>query len=94
MNLIKTLTRYTLYMVLCFVLFSCEGGEPTISYSERTVTQFNKLKPPVLLFSKSESMVGYGVQLMDGDGVLHYFGDMSSLANGIGDNYKIGDTLK
>jgi len=94
MKNLKTKLSYALYTLLCFVLFSCEGGEPTISYSERTVKQFNKLKPPVVLFSKSESMVGYGVQLMDGDGVLHYFGNMSSLANGIGDNYKIGDTLK
>lgn len=94
MNKLKSITRYALYMVLFFVLFSCDTGEPTISYTEKTVSQFNKLKSPVTLFAKEDSMVGYDVQLMDGDNVLHYFGNMSGLANSIGSNYKIGDTLK
>lgn len=87
--MIKMLITATL---LCTIL-GCENVRLE-SHTTQTVRIFNELIPPVVLFSKEESMWSYGVSLLDGDGVLHHFGNASTLANGIGDNYNVGDTLK
>lgn len=92
-NLTKKLS-YAIYIVLGFVFISCEAGEPTINYSERTVNEFNEMKKPVRLLSKEDSMVGFGVNLIDGNDKVYYMGNMSSFANGIGSSYNIGDTIK
>jgi hypothetical protein len=93
MNLIKTLTRYAFYTVLCLVFFSCEQSK--ISTKSPT-DRFNNLKKPVTLFGKSESNWCdgcWGVELMDGGGKVHSFGNATQIGNAIGVHYKVGDTL-
>lgn len=77
-----------------FLTLSCDKSKPEKSYSEITVEKFNRMKSPVILLTKTDSWAGYGVTMTDGDDEVHYFGNMSSFANGIGQNYKVGDTLK
>ena len=85
-----TLKSYTLYVLLCLVFFAC-------SESKSPTDRFNDLKKPVILFGKSESNICsgcWGVELMDGDGKVHSFGNATQIANAIGVHYKVGDTLK
>jgi len=91
-NLIS-IAAICLYLGLGVVFTSCDNVK-NVDYTQKTTEQFNELKPPVVLFSKTKSMGLYGVSVVDGNGKLHTFGNMSSLANGIGEIYAIGDTLK
>jgi hypothetical protein len=93
-KIINSKLSYAIYIVLGFVFISCGNGESTINYSEKTVNEFNEMKKPVILLSKDDSWVGFGVQLIDGDGKVHYMGNMSSFANGLGSSYNVGDTIK
>jgi hypothetical protein len=80
------------YCVLCLVLFGCD-----IQQQDTPTEKFNRLKPPITLFAKSESNLCsgcWGVELMDGEGKLHSFGNATQLGNGIGMHYNVGDTLK
>lgn len=86
-------TAICLYLVICVVLTGCDNMK-TVDYTQKTTEQFNGLNPPVVLFSKTKSMGLYNVSVIDGDGTLHTLGNMSRLANGIGEIYAIGDTLK
>lgn len=83
---------HVFYCVLCLVLFGCNTEKP-----QHPTDKFNELKPPVILFAKSESNLCsgcWGVELMDGDGKVHSFGNATQIANGIGMHYSVGDTLK
>lgn len=94
MKTFKTLKSYTLYTLLCLVFFSCEQSK--ISTKSPT-DRFNDLKKPVTLFGKSESNLCsgcWGVELMDGDGKVHSFGNATQIGNAIGVHYQVGDTLK
>jgi len=75
-------------------LTSCVGTNPGITYTDQTVIIFNNMEPPVILLSKTTTFGLYGVQLMDGNGNIVALGDMSSLANGLGESYNVGDTIK
>lgn len=75
------------------LLFSCTINQT--DYTGKTVKQFNEMKPPIILLCKTESMKDkYGVSLIDGDGKVYTFGNVSLLANGIGNDYCVGDTIK
>lgn len=91
-NLINA-AKYSLYILLCIVFISCKERKPV-----KTATQtFNELKSPVTLFAKSESNLCsgcWGVDLMDGNGVLHSFGNLTNIGNGVGESYNVGDTIK
>ena len=78
----------TLILILTFI--SC-------SMQETPTQKFNTLKAPVVLFAKSESFWCkgcWGIEVKDGNGKLHSFGNATQIANAIGDYYKVGDTLK
>jgi hypothetical protein len=83
-----------LLFTILIILFSCG---PSRSYTARTVKQFNEMKPPVILLCKTKNdyvINKYGVSLIDGDGKVYTFGNMSLLANGIGNDYCVGDTIR
>lgn len=90
---IKTLVKVIICIVgVCFmgVFTSCEN----MDYTSKTVIEFNKMEKPVVLFAKSKDYGEYRVTLIDGEGKIHQFGNVSTLANNIGEIYKVGDTLK
>lgn len=85
-NLIKRL-RIALYLVLATVLLvGC-------NYTERTKIEFDRMAEPVTLHYKEKITFWHSVVLKDGNGHYHRFGNSSALANYIGDNYQIGDTI-
>lgn len=81
-------------LLMLITLTSCVGTPDTKGYTETTVEIFNELTPPVVLFSKAKSMGRYSVTLQDGNGKIHYFGNVSTLANTIGESYEVKDTIK
>ena len=86
----KRLTKklsYTLYLVLATVLLT------SCNYTERTQIEFKNMEDPIVLQYKEKATFWYGVTLKDGKGKYHKFGNMSALANYIGDNYQINDTI-
>jgi len=94
MKRFKTLRSYALYTFLCLVFYSCDQSKVSI---KSPANRFNSLKKPVTLFGKSESNWCngcWGVELMDGDGKVHSFGNATQLGNAIGVHYQVGDTLK
>ena len=83
---------YGFYLLLCLVFLGCSDG----TYIEQE-ERFNRMKPPVVLFGKTESTFCTGcwaTTLKDGDGNLHQFGDAKHFSQGIGSHYSVGDTLK
>lgn len=78
---------YVFYLLLAAVLF---GG---CNYSEETLFEYNAMTKPITLHEKDKLTFWYGVTLKDGNGELHKFGNLSSVANHIGKHYAIGDTL-
>jgi hypothetical protein len=86
--------QINLLIILCCLFTSCEEGNREQSYTEITTAEFNTLCSPVILISKSENFGLYGVTLLDCKGMAIYFGNLSSFANGIGQHYIVGDTIK
>ena len=84
----KTIIRNTLYIVLAVVLLQSCG------YTEQTLIEFNTMKTPVILHDKHKITFFYSVTLRDGDNRLHEFGNLSSIARWMGDNYEKGDTIR
>ena len=78
----------TLYIVLAVVLLQSCG------YSEKTLIELNTMSKPVILHDKHKAIFWYGVTLKDGDNKYHRFGNISSVANWLGENYERGDTIK
>ena len=52
------------------------------------------MSTPVILYYKDRTSTRYSVVLEDGDGILHRWGNMSSVADSLGINYSIGDTIR
>ena len=101
MNKLRTSTQF-LILYSCFIIFmfiiatSCaETGNTAESrdYTAKTIELFNSLEAPVVLFAKKETWGMYSISVIDGDGKITAFGNMSTLANQIGDTYERGDTL-
>ena len=84
-NLIKLKSLFILCLVICF-LSGC-------NYTEKTEIEFHNMKKPITLQYKSKTTFWYSVALKDGNGAIHKFGNMSALANYLGEHYKINDTI-
>ena len=63
-------------------------------YTQDTIIEFKSMKRPITLQNKSKIMFWYSVELRDGKGNSHCFGNFSSLANEIGEIYQINDTIQ
>ena len=88
----KTLKLIQYSLLFLLLLASCSGVP---SYTDKTVDKFNELKTPVVLLAKTNDAIGgYSVILIDANGEACYFGNNSTLANAIGDHYKVGDIVK
>lgn len=75
------------------ISISCK--EHSKGYTNRTLDEYNNMSCPIILVSKAEDESGkYMVTLLDGEGVTHHFNSLSGLANGLGESYNVGDTIK
>lgn len=81
-------------MLLAMVLQSCDDKVGGSNYTAESTEQLNQLKSPVILFAVHDSWAGYSIVVRDGDGKFVTIGNMSSLANAIGQSRHIGDTIK
>lgn len=63
-------------------------------YTQKTISQFNQMKKPIVLINKYKRTLWYNVTLKDNNGKIMTFGNSSKLANSIGENYQINDTIK
>ncbi len=74
-------------IILIFVLTS------RVLYTNETIDKFTSMPKPVVLYDKTKNTFWYSVVLKDGNGNLERFGNLSSLANKIGETYQIQDTI-
>jgi len=63
------------------------------NYTEYTTDVMNSLKPPIILIGKTKDLGSYSVVLKDSTKKIVFFGNMSTLADAIGESHKIGDTI-
>jgi hypothetical protein len=63
-------------------------------YTQKTQIIYQNLKQPIKLYWKEKATFWHTVIIQDQNGKLERFGSMSLIANHIGDNYNIGDTIK
>lgn len=82
-----------LMLVLMLALVSCTEYTVKEDYTEESVREFNYLKRPVVLIGKKKSFDLYNITVLDGDGKVYSIGNMSTLANTIGESRNVGDTL-
>lgn len=68
-------------------------GKTYSSYTDYTEEQVNALKKPIVLVGKSQFFGLWGVTLQDSTGKIITLGDLSSLANHIGNSRSVGDTI-
>ena len=87
MKTLKFRKRNLLYILIATVLFT------GCNYTEKTKIEFDRMPEPVTLHYKEKLTFWHSVVLKDGNGHYHRFGNSSALANYIGDNYQIGDTI-
>ena len=64
------------------------------TYDEFVQYDINRLKKPVILIGKHESMGLYGIVIKDANDSIRTYGNVSSLANCIGESRQVGDTIK
>lgn len=62
------------------------------SYTETTVAKYKQMPKPVQLYWKEKNTFWYSVVLKDTNGHTERFGNLSKLANEIGENFNVGDT--
>ena len=93
-NLLKS----TLFITVGISCFSCEESRweklGYADYTEYTVAEFNKLKSPVILITKSKDFGLYSITVKDANDSIKYFGNLSNMASSFGETYNVGDTLK
>ena len=82
-----------LMLVLMLALVSCTEYTVKEDYTEESVREFNSLPRPVVLIGKKKSFDLYNITVLDGDGKVYSIGNMSTLANTIGESRNVGDTL-
>jgi len=87
MNKLKSLTRYTLYTLLCAVLLT------SCNYTEETKETLKRMPEPIILIYKEKWTLWYSIILKDGNGKTYKFKNGSALARSIGKNYSINDTI-
>lgn len=100
----KTLTLITLlFLISCNSKEDQElqrlkdlGHEAAVnsSYEQIAINQFNSLVSPVILIGKEKTMMGHNISVIDKNGKVQTFGDLSIIGGSIGASRKIGDTLK
>jgi hypothetical protein len=73
-------------IVLFILLNSCD-------YTEKTKQTLRSMPEPITLIYKEKMTLWYSVILKDGQGKTYRFGNVSSLARTIGENYSINDTI-
>ncbi len=78
------------YIILCVFFVRTLN----VSYTNETRIELSKMSTPVILYYKDRTSTRYSVVLEDGDGILHRWGNMSSVADSLGINYSIGDTIR
>jgi hypothetical protein len=91
------LLKFTLFIGVVICCFSCQDRWEKMGYEDYTdYTQkdLSKLKSPVILVGKSESMGNYNITVKDSCGTIRAYGNQSFMANSIGECRSIGDTLK
>ena len=64
-----------------------------IPYTKKTILKYEQMKKPVQLHWKEKNTFWYSVVLKDANGNTERFGNLSTLANYIGERYNIGDTI-
>lgn len=86
-----------LLAILALTLASCTVNSidnKSTDYTTETVKQLNAMKSPVILIGKDMSFGCYSVTVRDGNGNIQCFGNISTLANCIGESNQVGDTIK
>ena len=88
--------KVILGFLLIIGLVSCnmdsyKGFENYDAYVEHDI---NSLKSPVILIGRQCSMSMWSITVKDGMDSIRHYGNMSSLANDIGESRQIGDTIK
>jgi hypothetical protein len=63
------------------------------SYTEKTKVKYQQLTKPIQLYWEEKNTLWYSVILKDAKGTIVRFGNLSKVANYIGKNYQIGDTV-
>lgn len=63
------------------------------NYTKETESQMRRMKEPIILLAKTKTTFHYSVDLQDATGKLYQWGNMSNLADFIGENYEVGDTI-
>ncbi len=63
-------------------------------YTNKTEHEFKQMKSPIVLIEKYKMIYCYSVELKDSTGKIYKWGNISRLANLIGNHYNIGDTIK
>lgn len=89
--------KLLLFIIITSFFFSCTGGweeKGYMNYSDYTQKEFSKLKSPVILIGIHKSWNKYSITIKDSAGTVHYYGNLSGLANTISASRQIGDTLK
>ena len=92
---------YVIWVLVCVgilsVIFRCFPRLNPFSISP--MDRFNRLEGPVVLFGKDRVSPFnrsdyWALILKDANGVTHEFSNGSTIANVIGENYRVGDIIK
>lgn len=78
--------KLLIIVILSIVCLSC-------GYTEQTAYELRTMKPPVVLVAKEKTTFWYGVTLQDSTMAVYRFGNVSKIANTIGERYNVGDTI-
>jgi len=90
----KKLIRYLMLVVITIIFISCCGNtESDETYNEFVQKDINKLKLPIVLIGKGKSMGLYYIVIKDSTGSIRAYGNLSSIANAIGESRSVGDTI-
>lgn len=63
------------------------------SYTKTTMSKYEQMKKPVQLHWKEKNTFWYSVVLKDANGHTERFGNLSKIANEIGEKFNVGDTV-
>lgn len=88
MKNLKLRSHFLYTLLVAVFLFGCND-----SYTERTKYELQNMKEPIILKDKEKMTLWYSVILQDGTGKLYKWGNVSSLANSIGEMYEVNDTI-
>jgi hypothetical protein len=83
------------FLLLGLILFVGYGVVrlAAFSYTKESVVEYKAMKQPVKLYWKKKNTFWYSVVLIDSSGQKVSIGNMSDLANDIGNKFDIGETV-